>query len=511
MTVWIWTGKDERLLRLESDAAIVKWGARTASSESWHSVSSSDAVIDYCLTKPIDEEKYKQAWVLNPNAYLSSRWTAEEKQRIWRQWGVNRKRTPLASVRRFRVSVVHMDIAAIERIDGKYRSSGTVVSGSAANGRGGAAHYRQRENAKPPGEGRRKGASDFSGGLFTGVHAAVGRSHNTQLAADDPMLRRIAQAAIRALYALGLDIGEVELELGGDGAIDVRDAWPGLNNGEAEGEALARFAAWHDAARAEDQRQLLIGADPEFVLVTPSGRIAAASRFFGEGVGGAAGSDALRIGRRVLYPVAELRPAPAADPAALAAHLRRLLLRAAAKVSDPSLRWVAGAMPVPGLALGGHIHISGAPLTTRLLRLLDSFAAIPLALIEDPAGRARRPRYGSLGDYRLQPHGGFEYRTLPSWLVSPAAAKSAFALALLCAREQWTLRHIPALDEQYIDAYFSGDRSTLAGSLDGIAAALTATASYKVLSRYIDPLLDAAKQGKTWDEHSDIRTKWRIT
>lgn len=328
---------------------------------------------------------------------------------------------------------------------------------------------------------------------------------------EDPALRRVARTAVAALYALGLDIGEAEIALGGDGRTVVRAAWPKLRDTRLEAVVLRRFAAWHAAARAEEgDRRLRIGADPEFVLVTPSGKIASASRFLGAGVGGAAGADALLVGRRLLYPVAELRPEPAEDPAALAANVRRLLLRAADRISDPSLRWAAGAMPVPGLALGGHIHLSGAPLTSRLLRLLDSYAAFPLALVEDPAGRARRPRYGMLGDFRLQPHGGFEYRTLPSWLVSPAAAKASFALALLCVREEQNLDYIPALEERYVEAYYAGDRAVLAGCLDALAASLAATNSYSELAPYIEPLLDAAKRGKTWDERSDIRVKWRL-
>jgi hypothetical protein len=327
--------------------------------------------------------------------------------------------------------------------------------------------------------------------------------------AEAPM-RAVVRAATRALYALRLDIGEADIALGSDGRLAVRAVWPLLRDKRRQAEALARFAAGHaENARTEDRR-LLIGADPEYALLMPSGKVAPASRYFGFGVGGAAGADAMRVGRRVAYPVAELRPAPAEGPAALAANVRRLLARAAAMVGDPALRWVAGGMPVPGLALGGHIHISGAPLTGRLLRLLDSCAAYPLALVEDPAGRGRRPRYGVLGDFRLQPHGGFEYRTLPSWLVSPAAAKAAFALALLCARESLALPRVPADGERYAEAYYAGDRTELVGCLDDVADTIAATDSYRELARYIEPLFDAARRGKTWDESSDIRVKWRI-
>jgi hypothetical protein len=317
---------------------------------------------------------------------------------------------------------------------------------------------------------------------------------------EDPVLRRVIRRAIAGLYAVGIDVGEADVALFADGRVSMRAA-------------RRRRGSMLQIPIVQEQppgTKLLIGADPEFVLIRPDGKVAPASRYLGEGVGGAAGSDAMLVGRRLVYPVAELRPEPAIDPAGLTANIRRLLLRAAGLVRDPSLRWAAGAMPVPGLALGGHIHLSGVRLTPRLLRLLDSYAAFPLALVEDPAGRGRRPRYGVLGDYRQQPHGGFEYRTLPSWLVSPAAAKAAFALALLCAREADALHDIPALDERYVAAYYAGDRAELAGCLDGIAAVMAATASYAALATYIEPLLDAARRGITWDERADIRIKWRI-
>ncbi|MFC4777673.1 hypothetical protein ACFO9Q_12825 [Paenibacillus sp. GCM10023252] len=328
----------------------------------------------------------------------------------------------------------------------------------------------------------------------------------------DPLLRRVVRTALRAAYALQLDLAEVEVVLGDEGQTAVRGAWP-LSDAPELRPALGRFAAWYTAARGgagAGSGQLLIGADPEFVLVRADGRIASAARYLHGGAWDGAGTDALVVGGRVLRPVAELRPEPAANPAALAANVRRLLAIAAARISEPGLRWAAGAMPVPGLPLGGHIHLSGVPLSSRLLRLLDSYAAFPLAMVEDPAGRGRRPRYGALGDFRLQGHGGFEYRTLPSWLVSPAAAKAAFALAMLCAREAWNLSYIPALEERYVTAYYTGDRDALAETLPAIAASLAATASYPDYAAYIEPLLEAAARGVTWNERTDFRPKWRI-
>ncbi|WP_162848408.1 putative amidoligase domain-containing protein [Paenibacillus nanensis] len=397
-------------------------------------------------------------WVLNEGAGSAARMSADTKRRLWKRAGISCNAEKPLPARVYAVTIVNQEPWRFERI-----------------GRG-----------RPP----RLGDDGWP---------------------EEEAQRRAARAAARALYALGLDIGEAEVALSDGGRAIVLDARPLAADSAAGEAALEAFAARYAAADAGGGGgRILIGADPEFALLTPAGKLAPASRFFGEGAAGATGADAMVVGRRVIYPVAELRPAPAETPAALAANVRRLLARAAVRVSDPALRWVAGAMPLPGLALGGHIHISGAPLTGRLLRLLDSCAAYPLALVEDPAGRGRRPRYGALGDVRLQPHGGFEYRTLPSWLVSPAAAKAAFALALLCAREAMRMPRVPAREERYAEAYYAGDRTELAGCLDEVAAAIAATESYPALAQYIEPLFDAARRGKTWDESADIRAKWRI-
>lgn len=447
--VWVWRG---------ASAALALVGAPGGAMQEKGEAQPGDAVIAQSVRHEAPLDAFEGVWVLNEGAAQAVRMDAEEKRGLWKRAGISCGFDKALPARIYAVTVVNQEPWRFERIG----------------------------HGKQP----RLGPDGWP---------------------EEAALRRVARIAARALYALRLDIGEAEVALSDGGHASVLDARPLAADSAAGAAALEAFAARYAAAfEGGGRRRILIGADPEFALLTPAGKLAPASRFFGEGAAGAAGADAMVVGRRVLYPVAELRPAPAETPAALAANVRRLLARAAARVGDPRLRWVAGAMPLPGLALGGHIHISGAPLTGRLLRMLDSCAAYPLALVEDPAGRGRRPRYGALGDVRLQPHGGFEYRTLPSWLVSPAAAKAAFALALLCAREAHTMPRVPAWEERYAEAYYAGDRTELAGSLDAVAAAISATASYPALARDIEPLLDAARRGKTWDESADIRPKWRI-
>lgn len=456
-----------------------------------------DAVFALTTDRIVRQSDVGEGWLLNEGAGTVNRLGEAEWSRVMRRWGLG-VAPILPDERVYRVELFHLAAVALTRLNSK----GEAIHGS-------------RIEAPDASMSAAEGMTllDSSGAAIEVVSdgTMVKRARPAPRRwPPEPHLRAAVRAASRALYALRLDCGEADVAVASDGRISVRAVYPLPRDKRRQAERLSRFAAWHAANAERKDRRMLIGADPEYALLMPSGKVAQASRYFGFGVGGAAGADAMLVGRRLLYPVAELRPAPAESPAALAANLRRLLARAAVKVGDPGLRWVAGAMPVPGLALGGHIHVSGAALTSRLLRLLDSCAAYPLALVEDPAGRGRRPRYGVLGDFRLQPHGGFEYRTLPSWLVSPAAAKAAFALALLCAREAMAMPRVPAARERYAEAYYAGDRSELAGCLDEVAGVISATESYAGLARYIEPLFDAARRGRRWDETTDIREKWRI-
>ncbi|MBO9598719.1 MAG: hypothetical protein J7559_12995, partial [Cohnella sp.] len=182
---------------------------------------------------------------------------------------------------------------------------------------------------------------------------------------DERLRNLIAKAAVRALYVQGLDFGEVDLELdewGRATILDVRSSYDRLSaNGEADlAAAVSAFASsW--AAETGEGVSVVLGADPEFVMLRPDGRIVPASRYLPQN--GDAGCDSVVIRGVRRWPLAELRPTPATEPAAVAADLRRLLAEAARRTAGADLSWRAGAVPVRGLPLGGHVHISGAALT----------------------------------------------------------------------------------------------------------------------------------------------------
>lgn len=228
---------------------------------------------------------------------------------------------------------------------------------------------------------------------------------------------------------------------------------------EPYGSASAALARMLDSEQP-GRPGLLMGMDPEFLLLREStGRVVPASRYLP--MDGVAGCDAGPQERAACSRWRRLRPAPRGEPRALLAQLMSAAREADRLIADRSLRWRAGGMPLRGWALGGHLHFSGVTLCAPLLRALDNYLALPLFLLEDIRAAARRPRYGVLGDFRPQPHGGFEYRTLPSFLVSPVIAKGAVCLAHLIVShyEDPSLR--PLDREDLHAAFYSGGKAPL--------------------------------------------------
>lgn len=317
--------------------------------------------------------------------------------------------------------------------------------------------------------------------------------------------------AVRALYSLGLDSGEVELRAMGGRRYMVTGITPVMPDSSGALPEPYRSAS-AALARMLDSEQpgrpgLLMGMDPEFLLLREStGRVVPASRYLP--MDGVAGCDAGPPGTRGVFPVAELRPAPRGEPRALLAQLMSAAREADRLIADRSLRWRAGGMPLRGWALGGHLHFSGVTLCAPLLRALDNYLALPLFLLEDIRAAARRPRYGVLGDFRPQPHGGFEYRTLPSFLVSPVIAKGAVCLAHLIVSHYEDLPLRPLDREDLHAAFYSGGKDLLRTAWPPLEAQLRALGGYAAAARWIDPLLRAIAEQQSWDESRDIRGSW---
>ncbi|MFM1650913.1 putative amidoligase domain-containing protein [Brevibacillus sp. B_LB10_24] len=325
-------------------------------------------------------------------------------------------------------------------------------------------------------------------------------------------IKRVIACAIRSLYAVGLDYGSVLIAALSPTRIRVMDVAPGMERGEplslVYAEALRNFL---QQVGDEQQKQtgVTLGADPEFALRSKTGEMGIASAFLGKH--GIAGCDFARTENRLenRFPLVELRPEPADEPDLLLRHLFRAMQIARSKI-DESWEWIAGGMPFQGFPIGGHIHFSGVLPTFHLARKLDSYLSLPLSLVEDSGSRERRPKYGFLGDVRKQPYGGFEYRTLPSWLVTPQIARGVLTMAKLVAEQQWLLSRMPSTDLGVQMAYYKADTAFLRPIVRDLLKEMTFLPMYRHYEQVLEPFFRFLTSGKSWPAGQDFRPAWGL-
>lgn len=324
-------------------------------------------------------------------------------------------------------------------------------------------------------------------------------------------VRRTRALAIRALYALGLDYGAVKAAVVPGNQIVILDVIPGPRlNREVEQQFAKAIKLYSKGLPrlAVPLRQVMLGADPEFMMQSLEGQIVLASKYFPRF--GSVGCDAIWHGQnRSHKPLVELRPRPTNNPRQLIIRMYQGMMKATQKVGG-SVQWLAGALPHKSYPLGGHVHFSGIPLNFKLLRALDNYLALPLVLVEDPRGVKRRPKYGFLGDFRRQFHGGFEYRTLPSWLVSPTLTKGVIAAAQLIAARYPYLSLNPLKEIAIQEAYYRGSKEKLKSFVYELWEDLAHLPEYNQNKTYLDAFYQLLLSGKTWDERSDFRRRWRL-
>lgn len=183
-----------------------------------------------------------------------------------------------------------------------------------------------------------------------------------------------------------------------------------------------------------------IGCDPEFLpilripqdpykVAKSGGRYGLCYDYWKNTSAGNIGSDAGQDDD-----IGELRP-KAGTPKEVVNNLRKMIKHLQNKKIIYDL--IAGGGGEYKEALGGHIHFdldlgdegissrSANRLQRHLFMALDHYIGIPLK--KKKGGKRYGSSYGRLSDIRSADHGskeGFEYRTPPSWLVSPELAES---------------------------------------------------------------------------------------
>ena len=212
---------------------------------------------------------------------------------------------------------------------------------------------------------------------------------------------------------------------------------------------------------------------------------------------------------------AELRPTPSRCPTCVVNHIQELL-RHPPKGIPPTEYWRAGTR-YAGRPLGGHIHF-GMPVTPTFLSALRHFLAIPVVAIErDHGARGSYGKIGCGGEYETKPY-GFEYRSLPSFLLGRGTSLAVFHLAAAIANT------LHAQGAVFTSAYFNqfGARFySRDGGSDGINYTdpkiisliwdeLRTWPEVKRRWHYISHLYWIWKHKGKWDDSTDLLIKWRI-
>jgi hypothetical protein len=337
------------------------------------------------------------------------------------------------------------------------------------------------------------------------------RYRKIQILSKDTEVEKVQIVAIRALYALGLDYGVVKCGVSAGKKIWVLQVLPSLASDSTLKslfmEALSQYRKQVQGPKIP-LKQIMVGADPEFILQSPEGHLLMASKYFP--IKGKIGCDAISMGHHTYKPLVEIRPDPAVNPRIVVARMYQILFQEAAKMSDVPAKWLAGAMPYHGFPLGGHIHFSGLQPNFKMLRALDNYLALPLVLVEDAKGKVRRPKYGFLGDFRYQEYGGFEYRTLPSWLVSPILTKGVLAIAKVVVANYPTLQYDPLASPAVQQAYYEGDKAVLQSWIQTLWHDLQSCEDFHMYHTDLHDFYHYLTSGNCWEETQDFRVSWKL-
>ncbi|MGZ9584136.1 putative amidoligase domain-containing protein [Paenibacillus marinisediminis] len=366
-----------------------------------------------------------------------------------------------------------------------------------------------------------------------------------------PPYRRLARMAVRAAYALGYETLQVTLQAAADSASSsetVDDHPAGVLDEPQQGDMIVsvlpvseRVPQWvweqymrklkqeseivrctamnrgddSESSNSSEMNRVQYGMDCEFILYDEvRQRMLSASYFLP--INGTAGCDAVRIKGRVHYPLMELRPAPAYTPSQLVKHLQLAMREADRSIQQSDyvnpVSWYAGSYPLGRLPIGCHVHISGVPLHPELIRALDTYVSLPLALLEPASLKQRRPAYGTLGDVRLHDHGGaggFEYRTLPNFALTPELTLDVLQLFDAVIMNYACLHRRDAAEDKWLRSFMSGRKNEryretsirILRELEEQCTKKSHVSSIRRLIGYLD-------EGWHWDEHSNVRDAW---
>jgi hypothetical protein len=323
--------------------------------------------------------------------------------------------------------------------------------------------------------------------------------------------QKIADLARRVAYLVGLDIAMVTIVL------TAKRRYKVVNINSSPEPRDKDFNHIMDKIKNMAERevelrsiQVKMGADPEFMILnSKTGKMLSASEFFPRD--GIIGCDNIRVPNRQQRPIAEVRPRPTLSPLELSSNIRQALISASRMAPYRNTRWIAGSQPVKGYSIGGHIHFSNIKLDGGLLRALDNYLGIPIFLIENPTSAARRRRkYGFMGDYRIKEHGGFEYRTPGSWLMSQKVTTAVLCLAKIVANRYAEIPQNYLNTAEAQKAFYKGDQDYFRPMFDSLWANIEKLDLYQEYQGELQIIPEMIMNQVIWDEKTDLRKGWKL-
>lgn len=335
---------------------------------------------------------------------------------------------------------------------------------------------------------------------------------------EDVYATRAVRLALRALHALGLDFGLVSIGITARErtiCLDVTPA-PRLRGRMLDlfEEALEAFLT-RDQAEAErfqehgrNAQSFQMGTDLEFMLRSPRGKMVLASKYLPRQ--GQVGCDdrSINLDQR-RFPLAELRPYPATTPQGLLSNIKDSLVEAGQLIRNKRIQWLAGSMPFPPYSIGGHIHFSDLSFSSRLIKAFDNYLGFPVMMIEAAhTAVKRRPKYGFLGDVRFKSHGGFEYRTPGSFIVSPDVTEAVLALAYLVAVHHRQLSADLFTHPRKQKQFYKSDKAALQSDFEFIWSQIEETSTYRLYRDSLQIIPQMVRKGISWNESADLRKEW---
>ena len=190
--------------------------------------------------------------------------------------------------------------------------------------------------------------------------------------------------------------------------------------------------------------KLTLGLDAEFLFTEKDSagkyQVKSARDFFSRYTG--------KLGTDTCSTLAEVRPAPNEEPKLVVANIQKIFRNYCQKKPELTMYdWKAGSAWKTSYALGGHLHYgfveedgSAYPYHCQdTAKVLDVYLSSLVLLFEntnDAKQRRKHLNYGRLGAARSQ-RWGMEYRTLPSFIVSPFITESVLTVGKVIVWQVW--------------------------------------------------------------------------